>query len=65
MVIGCCDSLVDPLLLIGAQEGPFFVHRNIAALLPPYQLGDRDNYHVTSAAFEHGVKNLHVDQSLY
>ena len=61
MVIGCCDSLVDPLLLMGAQEGELFVHRNIAALVPPYQHGDRDNYHGTSAALEHGVKNLHVD----
>ena len=60
MVIGCCDSLVDPLLLMGAQEGELFVHRNIAALVPPYQHGDRDSYHGTSAALEHGVKNLNV-----
>jgi len=60
MVIGCSDSLVDPLSLMGAKVGELFVHRNIAALVPPYQHEDRHNYHATSAALEHGVKNLKV-----
>ncbi len=61
MVIGCSDSLVDPLSLMGAKVGELFVHRNIAALVPPYQHSDRNNYHATSAALEHGVRNLNVN----
>ncbi len=61
MVIGCSDSLVDPSSLMGAEMGELFVHRNIAALIPPYQHNDRDNVHATSAALEHAVLYLEVD----
>lgn len=32
MVIGCCDSRVDPALLLGTSPGDIFVVRNGAAL---------------------------------
>lgn len=58
MVISCCDSRVDVTSIFGGEQGDFFVHRNIAALVPPYAPdGDR---HGTSAAVEYAVQALHV-----
>jgi hypothetical protein len=37
MVISCCDSRVHVTSIFGADEGEFFIHRNIANLVPPYE----------------------------
>lgn len=58
MVISCCDSRVHVTQLFGAGPGEFFLHRNIANLVPPY-LPDRD-HHGTSAALEYAVRRLKV-----
>ena len=36
MVISCCDSRIHATSIFGADEGEFFIHRNIANLVPPY-----------------------------
>ena len=58
MVISCCDSRVHVTSIFGAEQGEFFIHRNIANLVPPYQ-PDGD-HHGTSAAVEYAVQALHV-----
>ncbi|WP_299968870.1 carbonic anhydrase [uncultured Roseobacter sp.] len=58
MVICCCDSRVNATTLFGADQGEFFIHRNIANLVPPYQ-PDGD-HHGTSAAVEYAVNMLRV-----
>lgn len=58
MVISCCDSRVHVTSLFGADQGEFFIHRNVANLVPPYEPGG--HHHGTSAAVEYAVSALHV-----
>ena len=58
MVISCCDSRVHVTAIFGSDTGEFFIHRNIANLVPPYS-PDAD-HHGTSAAVEYAVTSLHV-----
>lgn len=58
MVISCCDSRVHVTSIFGADEGEFFIHRNIANLVPPYN--PDGEYHGTSAAVEYAVSALRV-----
>jgi carbonic anhydrase len=58
MVISCCDSRVHVTSIFGADQGEFFIHRNIANLVPPYE-PDGD-HHGTSAAVEYAVTVLGV-----
>jgi len=58
MIISCCDSRIHATSIFGADIGEFFIHRNIANLVPPYNTnGDHQS---TSSALEYAVKNLHV-----
>ncbi|MFD2739658.1 carbonic anhydrase [Sulfitobacter aestuarii] len=58
MVISCCDSRVHVTSIFGADQGEFFIHRNIANLVPTYT-PDGD-HHGTSAAVEYAVRVLKV-----
>lgn len=58
MIISCCDSRVHVTSIFGADQGEFFIHRNIANLVPPFT-PDGD-HHGTSAAVEYAVTALHV-----
>ena len=58
MVISCCDSRVHVTSIFGADQGEFFIHRNIANLVPPYN--PDGEYHGTSAAVEYAVTTLKV-----
>lgn len=58
LIIGCCDSRVDPGLLTGSAPGDIFVIRNVANLVPPYE--SDLNFHGVSAGIEFAVKSLEV-----
>lgn len=58
MVISCCDSRVHVTSVFGADQGEFFLHRNIANLVPPYVADG--SQHGTSAAVEFAVTALKV-----
>lgn len=58
MIISCCDSRVHVTSIFGADQGEFFIHRNIANLVPPYE--PDGNQHGTSAAVEYAVTALKV-----
>src|SRR6185437_8403185 len=58
MVVSCCDSRVDPALLLQCDPGDLFVVRNVANIVPPFEKDEA--HHGTSAALEFGVRGLHV-----
>lgn len=58
MVVACCDSRVDPALILQCDPGDLFVVRNVANIVPPYEIDDA--HHGTSAALEFGVRYLEV-----
>jgi carbonic anhydrase len=57
LLIGCCDSRVDPMLLTGSGPGDMFVIRNIANLVPPCT---PDAPPGVSSAIEFAICNLEV-----
>ena len=58
MIVSCCDSRVHVSSIFGADAGEFFIHRNIANLVPPFE--PDGNRHGTSAAIEFAVTALKV-----
>lgn len=58
LLIGCCDSRVDPALLTDSAPGDLFILRNIANLVPPYSKSD--DYHGVSSSIEYAVCFLEV-----
>ncbi len=58
MVISCCDSRVNVTAMFGADQGEFFIHRNVANLVPPF--APDGDHHGTSAAVEYAVRTLNV-----
>ena len=59
LVLGCCDSRVDPAIILDCDPGDLFVIRNVANLVPPFE--NAGHYHGTSAALEFGVCSLGVE----
>lgn len=59
LVVGCCDSRVDPAILTDCRPGDLFVLRNVANLVPPYEPDTR--YHGVSAGVEYAVQVLGVE----
>ena len=58
MVISCCDSRVHVTSIFGAEEGDFFIHRNIANLVPPFS--PDGEHHGTLAAIEYATNELKI-----
>jgi carbonic anhydrase len=59
MIITCCDSRVLISEIFGNEPGDFFIHRNIANLVPPHEPDGRA--HGTSAAIEYAVIALGIE----
>lgn len=62
MIIGCSDSRVDPAQIFDVDPGEIFVVRNVAALVPPFEM--TPGLHGVSAAVEFAVQMLEVRQIL-
>lgn len=58
MFIACCDSRVDPALILQCDPGDLFVVRNVANIVPPYEKDEA--HHGTSAALEFGLRFLKI-----
>lgn len=59
MVIACCDSRVDPSLILQSDPGDLFTVRNVANIVPPYEYDK--GHHATGAALEFGICYLNVE----
>jgi len=59
LIVACCDSRVDPALVLDCEPGDLFVIRNVANLVPPVE--GRAGHHGTTAAIEYGVRILGVE----
>jgi len=59
LVVACCDSRVDPAIVLDCAPGDLFVIRNVANLVPP--AGTLSGHHGTSSALEYAVRNLAVE----
>lgn len=60
LIIACSDSRVDPSIITNCAPGDIFVIRNVANLVPPFQI-DETGYHGVSAALEFAVRILKVE----
>ena len=60
MVIACSDSRVDPSQIFNTLPGEMFVVRNVAAMVPPFEVGG--GRHGVSAALEFAVTQLEVPE---
>ncbi len=60
LVIACSDSRVDPAQIFDTSPGEMFVVRNVANLVPPFELGG--GRHGVSAALEFAVTQLEVPE---
>lgn len=58
MVVSCCDSRVDPSLILQCDPGDLFIVRNVANIIPPCE--SDEGHHGTSAALEFGICYLNV-----
>lgn len=58
MVVSCCDSRVDPSMILQCKPGDLFIARNVANIIPPYEIDE--SHHGTSAALEFGICYLEV-----
>ncbi len=58
MVVSCCDSRVDPAVILQCDPGDLFVVRNVANIIPPYEKDEA--HHGVSAALEFAVCFLKV-----
>ena len=60
MIISCCDSRVHVTQIFQADSGEMFIHRNVAALVPPFV--DNPVHKGTSAALEYAVRVLKIER---
>lgn len=58
LLITCSDSRLDPAHLFGCSPGDLFVVRNVANIVPPFDIHPR--HHSTSAALEFAIHHLKV-----
>lgn len=58
MIVSCCDSRVDPAIILQCEPGDLFITRNVANIVPPFEADMM--HHGTSAALEFGVCYLNV-----
>ena len=62
LVIACCDSRVDPAIILNAEPGDLFIIRNVANIIPPFC--EDDSHHGVLSAIEFAVEGLKIPNIL-
>ncbi len=60
MIISCCDSRVDANQIFAANPGDFFVHRNVANLIPDLNLNKIN--HEISSSIDYAIFTLKISR---
>lgn len=68
LVIACCDSRVDPAIILNADPGDLFIIRNVSNIIPPY-LGENEalpkaDHHGVTSAIEFAIRYLNIPNIL-
>tara|TARA_B100000575_G_C23024646_1_gene590061 strand:- start:265 stop:903 length:639 start_codon:yes stop_codon:yes gene_type:complete len=58
MIISCCDSRVQVTSILGGEVGDYFIHQNIANVVPNYK--NYTSYDSTFSAIEYAIKSLKI-----
>jgi carbonic anhydrase len=58
LLITCCDARIEPVRIFDCSPGDLYLIRNVANLIPPYEMDS--HYHGTSAALEFGICYLNI-----
>ena len=58
MIISCCDSRVDANKIFNTNVGEFFIHRNVANLVPP--INKNETNCETLSSIEFALKSLKI-----
>ena len=59
MIISCCDPRVEPNQIFNGRPGDFFIHRNVANLVPEYSNDFKKNNKIISS-IEYAVISLKI-----
>lgn len=58
IVVACCDSRVDPSIILQCDPGDLFIIRNVANIVPPFKKDGQP--HFVGAALEFGIRFLNI-----
>ena len=60
MIISCCDSRVDANQIFAANPGDFFIHRNVANLIP--DLNIKNTNHEITTSIDYAILTLKISK---
>ncbi len=60
MIVSCCDSRVDANQIFATNPGDFFIHRNIANLIPDLNINNT-NHEITSS-IDYAILTLKISK---
>ena len=60
MIVSCCDSRVDANQIFAANPGDFFIHRNVANLIP--DLNTKNENHEITSSIDFAILTLKISR---
>jgi len=60
MIVSCCDSRVDVNQIFDANPGDFFIHRNVANLIPDLNIDN--HHHEITSSIDYAILTLKISK---